>query len=90
MKYQTKVQALSEDLQNEKLKTEFVSETDELKKSINRKIREKYSLSDELALLRKALAKLGVNDEQLSEYNEFVEKCKVEAREELDHNLSDK
>lgn len=64
-------------------KTEFVGETDEYAKSVNRLIREKYSLSDELAILRKALSKLGIDYAELNEYNEFVEQCKVEARKEI-------
>lgn len=60
--------------------TEFVGENEEIKKEINRKIRERYSLSDELAIMRKALAKLNINDEQLNEYNAYVEQCKNDVR----------
>ena len=63
-------------------KAEFVGETNDYSVNVNRLIREKYSLSDELAILRKALAKLGINDTQLDEYNAFVETCKEKAKEE--------
>jgi len=63
------------------LRAEFVGETNPKALAVNRKVRERYSLSDELAIIRKALAKLGINDEQLEEYNAFVEQCKQEVEQ---------
>ena len=45
---------------------------------VNR-IREKYSIDDELAILRQRDSK----PEEFAEYNAFVEQCKAEAKNEL-------
>ena len=44
------------------------------------KIRTKYTLNQELAILRQR----DVKSEEFAEYNSFVEKCKAEAKTELD------
>ena len=45
------------------------------------KIRLRYSQNDENAILRKAIAGIGM--EEFQEYNNYVEQCKQEARAEL-------
>lgn len=44
-----------------------------------RKIRKKYTVNQELAILRQRDTK----PEEFSEYNAFVEQCKEEAKEDL-------
>lgn len=56
---------------DEELKTEY----DNLVVSF---IRQQYSENDELALLRKKIANLDINNE-FNIYNSFVEECKVNA-----------
>ena len=46
---------------------------------VDTKIREKYSISAELAILRQRDTK----PEEFFEYNAFVEKCKAEAKAEF-------
>ena len=46
---------------------------------VNKAVRHKYSLSDELAILRQRDTK----PDEFAEYNEYVERCKKEVREEL-------
>lgn len=59
----------------------MVKEKTEEDMKINFLIREKYSMSQELALHRKKL--LGTaTDEEWQEYNDYVEECIVKAREE--------
>lgn len=48
------------------------------------KIRERYTIDDELAILRQRDTK----QDEFAEYNDFVEQCKAEAREET--NKTDK
>ena len=43
------------------------------------KIRKKYTLDQELAILRQRDSK----PEEFSEYNEYVEQCKLEAKQEV-------
>jgi hypothetical protein len=53
---------------------------DELYESmIIRKIREKYTVNQELAILRQRDSK----PSEFAEYNAFVERCKAEVKEEL-------
>lgn len=47
---------------------------------IIRKIRERYSVNQELAILRQRDSK----PEEFAEYNAFVERCKVEVKAELE------
>ena len=61
--------------------SQLVAEASEEDAKINLLIREKYSMSQELALHRKKL--LGTaTDEEWQEYNAYVEECIVKAREE--------
>ena len=46
---------------------------------IIRRIRQRYSVNQELAILRQRDTKT----EEFAEYNAFVEKCKAEVKEEL-------
>ena len=46
---------------------------------IEKKIRKKYSLSQELAILRQRDTK----PEEFAEYNAFVELCKTEVKQEI-------
>lgn len=46
---------------------------------VNEKIRARYDISEELAILRKRDTK----PEEFSKYNAFAEQCKAEARAEL-------
>lgn len=52
---------------------------EEYKQNIVNKIRKKYSLSDELAIIRQR----NVKTEEFDEYYDFVERCKSEAKAEL-------
>lgn len=79
----TRVEAVADEALEQSRKAEFVGEKVARSKEINRKVRERYSLSDELAIMRKALAKLGIDYPQLEEYNDYVEKCKQEVEDEL-------
>ena len=79
----TRVEAVADEALEQSRKAEFVGENVARSKEINRKVRERYSLSDELAIMRKALAKLGIDYSQLEEYNDFVEQCKQEVEDEL-------
>ena len=47
---------------------------------VGNKIRKEYSVNDELALLRQKDTKV----EEYEKYNNFVEQCKIESKEELD------
>lgn len=78
-----RVEAVADEALEQSRKAEFVGENVARSKEINRKVRERYSLSDELAIMRKALAKLGIDYSQLEEYNDFVEQCKQEVEDEL-------
>ena len=49
---------------------------------IEKKIRQRYSLSAELAILRQRDTKL----EEFAQYNEYVEQCKAEVKEILEVN----
>ena len=46
------------------------------------KIRERYSIDDELAILRQRDTK----QDEFAEYNDFAEQCKAEAKEETHKN----
>ena len=46
---------------------------------VNQKIRERYTISEEIALLRQRDEK----PEEFAVYNEFVEQCKAEAKAEI-------
>ena len=46
------------------------------------KIRERYTIDDELAILRQRDTK----QDEFAEYNEYCEQCKAEAREETNKN----
>ena len=52
------------------------AEIDEYNSLIVKLIREKYSINDELAILRQANTK----PEEFNEYNSYVEKCKAKAQ----------
>ena len=49
---------------------------------IEKKIRLRYSLSSELAILRQRYSK----PEEFAQYNEYVEQCKAEVKEMLEVN----
>lgn len=51
-------------------------------KLVVQKIRERYTIDDELAILRQRDTK----PEEFAEYNDFCEQCKSEAREETNKN----
>ena len=46
-------------------------------------VAERYSLSEENAIMRKALANLPGAMEEFDEYNSFVEQCKITAKNRL-------
>jgi hypothetical protein len=52
---------------------------------IIRKIRRRYSVNQELAILRQRDTK----PDEFAEYNAYVERCKAETREELGHENHD-
>lgn len=54
----------------------------ELEALIISKIRERYTIDQELAILRQRDTK----PEEFSEYNSYVEQCKAEAKEEVNGN----
>ena len=58
----------------------------EYEELVNKLVKEKYSDSDEFAILRKAISNPN-NDEYLI-YNAYVEDCKVRAREFVDERES--
>lgn len=49
---------------------------------IVKRVREKYSVNDELAILRQRDEK----PEEFAEYNAFVEQCKEEAKKAVNNN----
>lgn len=49
-------------------------------RAIEKKIRSKYSINAELAILRQRDTK----PEEFEEYNAFVEQCKIEVKEEME------
>ena len=53
------------------------------KERVERLIRERYSVADELALLRQRDTK----PEEFAEYNAFAEQCKVQAKAQLAEQL---
>lgn len=58
---------------------EYEDEVDEYEDEVNRLIRLKYSLSDELAILRQRDTK----PDEFKAYNDYVEECKATAKEKL-------
>lgn len=44
-------------------------------------IREKYSVNEELAILRKHIA--GIDSVEFKEYNKYAEECKTKAKEKI-------
>lgn len=61
---------------------EVNSESKDTNDRINRLIRERYSLSEELAITRHALAKLIAGEpipEEYAAFNAYVEECKAKA-----------
>ena len=68
---------------------EFAKRTGKLDKlysiMVNKKIRAKYSLADELAILRQRDTK----PEEYEEYNAFAEAAKAEAKAELENPETD-
>ena len=54
--------------------------TDLYESLIVKKIRARYSVNQELAILRQQTTK----PEEFAAYNEYVEQCKAEAKEELE------
>ena len=55
------------------------AEQEEYNNLIVKLIREKYSINDELAILRQQATK----PDEFKEYNEYVEECKTKAKELL-------
>lgn len=53
---------------------------------VNRLIREKYTLSDEMAIHRHYLQ--GVKQEEFTQYNAYCEKCKADARATINELLN--
>ena len=76
-------------------KIHLVAEHNSLDEAIQNKIREQYSLSQEVSLLRKEVFELKAaikemawidaistdNSEEFDEYNKYVEDCKTEVKE---------
>lgn len=83
----TRVEAVADEALEQSRKAEFVGEKVARSKEINRKVRERYSLSDELAIMRKALAMLNIHYDQLDEYNDYVEQCKQEVEDEMNKEI---
>lgn len=54
-------------------------EQEEYKNLVVKLIREKYSIDDELAIIRQATTKPA----EFEAYNEYVEACKAKAKQEL-------
>lgn len=55
---------------------EEVRDTRTYEEKVESKIREKYSLNDELAILRQR----DIKKQEFNEYFEYVEKCKLDAK----------
>lgn len=68
---------------NEKLKILLIKKNNIAEKIypklVEEAIREKYSLSDELAILRQRNSK----PEEFEEYNAFVEQCKIDIKAKI-------
>lgn len=52
-------------------------------RQVQNKIHEIYSLDDEIAIVRKEIARLGNNSEEFSKYNTYAENCKKQIKEGL-------
>jgi hypothetical protein len=68
-------------LEEEIIEEEIISEVviqPSYKELVIMRIRERYSIDDEIAILRQRYAK----PEEFEEYNNFVEKCKLQIKEE--------
>lgn len=46
---------------------------------VNQYVRERYSISDELSIIRQQTTKV----EEFNQYNAFVEECKAKAKQEV-------
>lgn len=65
------------------------AEADIYEREVVSRIREKYSINQELATLRKELATLRQRDTkpaEFAEYNAFVENCKSEIKKEMEES----
>lgn len=52
--------------------------TEQYESNVVLMIRERYTINDELSILRKHLSRL--NDDEFEEYNTYVEECKRKAK----------
>jgi hypothetical protein len=53
---------------------------DHVDEETKKKIKKKYSIEDELKLIRKALKKMGLKDTEFNEYDLFVEQAVAEGK----------
>jgi GT2 family glycosyltransferase len=67
-----------------------IEDSNDQAKAIVAKIRERYSIQAEAAILRKAIHKLALGetpDEEYFAYYDYVEQCKAEVKEEQENHL---
>ncbi len=67
-----------------------IEDSDDVAKAIVAKIRERYSIQAEAAIMRKAIHKLALGerpDDEYFAYYDFVEECKAQVREEQENHL---
>ena len=50
---------------------------------VNKLVRQRYSESEELAIMRHKLASAKAHSEEWAEYNSFVEECKAQVKQDL-------
>lgn len=50
---------------------------------VQNKIHERYSLDDEIAIVRKEIAKMGNTSEEFNRYNQYAEDCKAQIKSTL-------
>ncbi len=66
-------------------KTEFVEESTEFGKEVNRRLTERgFSVYEQIGILRKALKSMGCRDAEFVAFDELVEYIKAEIRAEQD------
>lgn len=64
---------------------EEIPEVDEIsyEQQVQNKIHEVYSLDDEIAIVRKEIAKMSNTSEEFNKYNQYAEACKKEVKENI-------
>lgn len=83
----TRAEALAEEALVQGRKAEFVGESTEFGKEVNRRLTEKgISPYEQIGILRKALKSMGCRDAEFIAFDELVESIKAEIRAEQDEH----